>query len=424
MRSVVIAAVSCLVVAAAANAQNPQIDPDSFLKAIAVRITLHSVGTNEKVLCYGFVGAADKGANTAYIVTAKPCVQELVEGHRLSAGNNSADLADLKITGEVGFPGGVSGTIHRVMWSTAHDAVILYADYPAASTVQPYQQICRSKCGYYTLRFFWPANIPIYSILPAQGSTPIISTGRLMVDDFSRLTVVLPATQEASGSPVIDGGGALVGILTAPVVTLVPGRAIQNLLESAAAHPQEARAAPVLQTPPPGVTSPVPAKPSVPTQPTLAPLPSPASVSSDPFLIWPGQSIGPISLGMQIQEGIARLGPSKGVQELDDGTVMYRWFEPPRNVGIGARVSPAGVVLRVWVLNDQRYRTKEGELHIGSTEAEVRAALGNPTRVEVNAQGETKILMYESLGLWLSIQLDQQFTFYNTVFDIGVLQPK
>jgi hypothetical protein len=165
---------------------------------------------------------------------------------------------------------------------------------------------------------------------------------------------------------------------------------------------------------------------SSPSPPASAVAPQPASsaaVAAAPFLIVPGQSVGPVRLGMPIRDEIVQLGPSKGAAEFEDGTTMYRWFEPPSNAGIGVRTTQAGLVLRAWVLNDERYSTKDG-LHVGSTEAEVRAALGNPTRVQVSAQGKTRTLIYESLGLWVSIQLDRQFSFYNTVFDIGIMGAK
>lgn len=156
------------------------------------------------------------------------------------------------------------------------------------------------------------------------------------------------------------------------------------------------------------------------TQPAASESAPSASEGVGPYLIVPGQSVGPVQLGKPLREGMVRLGPSKGVTQLGDGTRMYRWFEPPSNAGIGVRTNQTGTVLMVWVINDARYATKEG-LHVGSTEAEVRTAFGAPTRVESNAQAKTKTLIYESLGSWFSIQLDQQLNFYNTVFDIGVM---
>ncbi len=177
---------------------------------------------------------------------------------------------------------------------------------------------------------------------------------------------------------------------------------------------------PVAQAPSPSAPSGTQPAAAVPTQ--LVPSAS-SSVAVAPFLIVPGQSVGPVRLGRPAREETAGLGASKGSVELNDGTMMYRWFEPPSNAGIGVRTAQNDTVVRVWVLNDERYRTKEG-LHVGSTEAEVRAALGVPTRVEFSSKAKTRTLIYESLGLWFSIQLDQQYNFYNAVFDIGVMAKK
>ena len=84
------------------------------------------------------------------------------------------------------------------------------------------------------------------------------------------------------------------------------------------------------------------------------------------------------------------------------------------------RIDPNGTVRMAWVINDARYTTREG-LHVGSTEAEVVSALGAPTRVEHNSQAKTKTLIYEPIGLWFSIQLDERLHFFTTVFDIGVM---
>lgn len=123
---------------------------------------------------------------------------------------------------------------------------------------------------------------------------------------------------------------------------------------------------------------------------------------------------------MTVKDVEAKIGPSKGAQKAPDGSAVYRWFEPPKNTGIGARISQTGTVERMWVLNDNRYATREG-LHIGSTEAQVRAVLGAPSKVIENPQSKTRELLYDKLGLWFIIQLNEQFIYYNQVFDIGVM---
>jgi S1-C subfamily serine protease len=185
---------------------------------------------------------------------------------------------------------------------------------------------------------------------------------------------------------------------------------------------QAPQGSPATSSQPPSPSAPSGTQPAAAVPKQLVPSAS-SSVAVAPFLIVPGQSVGPVRLGRPAREETAGLGASKGSVELDDGTMMYRWFEPPSNAGIGVRTAQNDTVLRAWVLNDERYRTKEG-LHVGSTEAEVRAALGVPTRVEFSSKAKTRTLIYESLGLWFSIQLDQQYNFYNAVFDIGVMAKK
>ncbi|HKV44932.1 MAG TPA: hypothetical protein VJT32_09715 [bacterium] len=122
---------------------------------------------------------------------------------------------------------------------------------------------------------------------------------------------------------------------------------------------------------------------------------------------------------MRVQEVVRVLGRGKSQQKLGDGSTVYRWFEPPRNDGIGMRVTPAGVVYRIWAINDIAYTTNSG-LRVGSTEAQVIAKLGTPTRTVLDPRSKTKTLLYAQLGVWFSIQLDPRYTFYNTVYEIGV----
>lgn len=178
----------------------------------------------------------------------------------------------------------------------------------------------------------------------------------------------------------------------------------------------------VLPAPPapaePPAAAPAPPAPASPVPPT--PVPARRPSVSPAFIIRPGVGIGQLTLGMSVKALEAKLGPNKGVQKAPDGTSVYRWFEPPKNAGIAARIAQDGNVQRIWVLNDDRYATEEG-LHVGSTEAEVRAALGAPSAEFESQADKTRTLQYGKLGLWFIIQLDQQFIYYNQVFDIGVM---
>jgi SAM-dependent methyltransferase len=141
------------------------------------------------------------------------------------------------------------------------------------------------------------------------------------------------------------------------------------------------------------------------------------------WTIVPGQSVGPVRLGVNIRDVAAVLGPQVKMDKLPDGNIAYLWFAPPRSAGLGVRTTGTGKVDMIWVQNDGRYVVK-GRLHAGSTEAEVREALGAPSRESINPRPAVKTLWYHSLGVWFSVPLDAEESFYNTVYAIGVTQPK
>ncbi len=127
---------------------------------------------------------------------------------------------------------------------------------------------------------------------------------------------------------------------------------------------------------------------------------------------------------MHIQDIVARLGSHKQIQSSTDGSVVYRWYEPPENRGLGVRTTRTGEAFLVWVLNDPRYATKE-RLRAGNTEAEISAALGEPSRIRnVESPQRGKDLEYSTLGISFSINLEPRITFYNSVFGIGVFRAR
>ncbi|HKV45193.1 MAG TPA: fused MFS/spermidine synthase, partial [bacterium] len=139
--------------------------------------------------------------------------------------------------------------------------------------------------------------------------------------------------------------------------------------------------------------------------------------------IVPGRRIGPVELGTDLRDVVAILGPQMRIGTLPGGNTVDVWFAPPKNVGMGVRATGTGKVYRIWVVNNGRYMTKE-HLHAGSTEAEVRAALGKPSSVTMDSRTATKILSYDFLGEWFAIQLNARYSLYNEVFEIGVLSPR
>jgi len=134
----------------------------------------------------------------------------------------------------------------------------------------------------------------------------------------------------------------------------------------------------------------------------------------------PGQRIGAAKLGMRVEEARSALGSPASTNQQNGGATIVRWYQPPRNDGIGAEVTKGGMVDRLWALNDTRFATLKN-VHIGSSEAEVRAALGAPSTVAVDNARKNKILIYRQLGIFFYIQLDSKLLFYNQVFEIGVM---
>jgi hypothetical protein len=161
-----------------------------------------------------------------------------------------------------------------------------------------------------------------------------------------------------------------------------------------------------------------------PVRPQTSPAqPSPAAPSPPPAQrfqsVVPGKGIGPVQLGMRVQDVVATLGQPRRSQGFSDGTTVYEWFGPPANSGLGVRATHEGVVYRAWVINDTQYAVRD-RIHVGSTETEVRAAFGDPAQVVADASHGFKTLTYPALGLWVVIQTDKQYEFYNQVFEIGV----
>ncbi len=188
--------------------------------------------------------------------------------------------------------------------------------------------------------------------------------------------------------------------------------------QSAPQQPARSQGPPPPQKPP-AQTQPQAPKPAAP--PPQRPAPAPAKpATAGGFQVVPGNRIGAARLGMRVADIQAVLGPPASTTRQNDGTVELHWYKPPKNDGIGVRVTKAGTIDRIWAVNDPRFVTDKN-LHVGSTEADVRAALGPPSNVIVDDANKNKILYYKSLGLWFFIQLDSRLLYYNQVYEIGVL---
>ncbi len=142
----------------------------------------------------------------------------------------------------------------------------------------------------------------------------------------------------------------------------------------------------------------------------------------DAYLITPGVGIGPIQIGMHIEQIVGILGTPKSTSG-QGRTIVYRWYEPSaaRKEGLSVRTAKDGVAVTVSAQNDARYHTANG-MHPGSTEADVNAAFGVPSRVEKDAATGTETLWYHSEGIAFAINRNRSFRFYNQIFSIDVFR--
>jgi hypothetical protein len=171
-----------------------------LLQSIITRITVRNATTVG--LCLGFVSTVR--ADVAYVVTAKHCIQEMSP---LVVGVSPDP--DLIVT--INYANGGTGSGRFLYWHPTDDVLVIVASF----TLRPasYRGQC-SACLIYT-SFSPDQTIPILSVLSTSGGTPVTSNGLLLTDSSGESMVVLPSAPGTSGAPVLDMGGALVGIVSA-----------------------------------------------------------------------------------------------------------------------------------------------------------------------------------------------------------------
>jgi hypothetical protein len=136
-------------------------------------------------------------------------------------------------------------------------------------------------------------------------------------------------------------------------------------------------------------------------------------------VIVPGQSIGALRLGMKLADVTGLFGAATDSAKSRGGSVTQWWLDASKRQGFGVEVA-RGQVDRLYIMNDARYVTAAG-LHVGSTEAEIRTALGPPGAVNIDRKAQRETLRYDDLGVWFEIQLDSQSQAYATVVAIDVM---
>ncbi len=250
------------------------------------------------------------------------------------------------------------------------------------------------------------------------SSLPSATLGRLEVLRYPGIMFYIPS-------------GARDAKLNGKVYSIIVGAGATQPAASAAPPAQTATPAPAQPAPATQPAAPPAPAPPVPAQPGPAPATAvpPRSVRvtaihaspGDPTSIVPGRSIGAIRLGMKLADVTAIAGPSTDKEAAADG-VTYRWADAPAEHGFAVHVTRGGAVNRVVIMDDARYTTAGG-LRTGSTDPDIRAALGAPSSVTVDAASQRAMLRYDELGVWFEIQLDKQAPGYGTAVAIDIVAP-
>ena len=140
------------------------------------------------------------------------------------------------------------------------------------------------------------------------------------------------------------------------------------------------------------------------------PLAAPKGAPVRDTLIVPGERVGPIALGMSSSALLETMGPPDESVRFSDG--VGATF---KSAGLYANVLDTTQQVFAIHVNDERYATKEG-LKLGSSEMEVRAKLGAPTRHVL--QSDDGVHPYEN-----RLCYETGITFYmNTAGRVYVLQ--
>jgi hypothetical protein len=150
-------------------------------------------------------------------------------------------------------------------------------------------------------------------------------------------------------------------------------------------------------------------------------LPGCASAQTEepsPFVIVPGTSIGPISLGMPFEAVLKVLGPYQESNVAIPGFPRYIWTKLPKDRLHGRFVvaSGTGSVDAVSVLYDSRYATSTG-VHIGDSSTSVRLNIGRPAAVTPGFY-DAAVWLYPGLALTIGNSNSSQWE--DHVSGIGV----
>jgi hypothetical protein len=139
-------------------------------------------------------------------------------------------------------------------------------------------------------------------------------------------------------------------------------------------------------------------------------------------LIVPGQRIGPVRLGMSVDQIIAAVGGRPKRDEFaQEGIVLYEW----RQEGLWVSQSASTKAIRLISVfgTSDKYRTEKGvTLMAGRTKLE--EAYGKGYREYSYPQDRITMLRYHALGLQFSVvHQPSNPAIHNRVFQIGIFKP-
>lgn len=184
-----------------------QSSASDLLQAITTRLTVTNTVTQQEFLCHGFVDVTRY--DIAYVVTAKHCLQEPAQ-ETLSAPPSPGGSIPISVS--IQYSNGETGTGRRFVfaWGGSDGPAVVGGTFeqrpPSLNSLCPNCRAYRS--------FGANQRMQVVSMLSAGAGPAIPSTGTLLVDQYGRYLLALPAAHGTSGSAVLDArNGYLVGIV-------------------------------------------------------------------------------------------------------------------------------------------------------------------------------------------------------------------
>lgn len=131
----------------------------------------------------------------------------------------------------------------------------------------------------------------------------------------------------------------------------------------------------------------------LPASPVAASVPFAATPGD--FLVVPGHSMGPITIGMRL-EAVENIFGRPSKVDPTGQTQWYEWKSPDNHLRSIAVETLQNTVVLISLAHDPRYRTSQG-LGDGTAFSEVRRALGRPS--STIRLGGFSIIQYRTLGI-------------------------